>query len=180
MKRNASIPFAFCSLIRTLDKVLSLENEKKCKHSFCILLAYPYLCIDELFTKMCRYACIRLRLRAGGPGQRALHPCEARDWSVRDSTLCGLMSAGGFVPRSGDGTHHGGGILSGGAPQMCRLYGQRRSDTLGVGTAAARYSQAPRGAAADIEEALSPVAAEQHERDTLGTVPRAAGRLLRA
>ena len=45
-KRNTSFSFAFCSLIRTLapPKVLSLENEKKSKLSFCILLVYSYLC----------------------------------------------------------------------------------------------------------------------------------------
>ena len=44
MKRNASIPFAFRSFIRTLasPKILALGNEKKCKHSFCISLVYSY------------------------------------------------------------------------------------------------------------------------------------------
>ncbi len=42
----------FCVLLtnekinwRVGDKVLSLDNEKKSKLSFCIVLAYSYLCI---------------------------------------------------------------------------------------------------------------------------------------
>ena len=54
--QKTQINLFFYSLIRTLDwrsKVLSLENEKKSKLSFCILLAYSYLCRQEK-TKACK------------------------------------------------------------------------------------------------------------------------------
>ena len=50
MIRKTSFSFSFCSLIRTLElrsKVLSLENDKKNKFFFLILLAYSYLCTTK-------------------------------------------------------------------------------------------------------------------------------------
>ena len=39
----------------TLSKVLSLENEKKNRFSFCILLAYLYLCTINLICMVYKY-----------------------------------------------------------------------------------------------------------------------------
>ena len=48
VKRKMNFSFAFHSLNRIFNlwfKILPLGNEKKNKFSFCISLAYPYLCI---------------------------------------------------------------------------------------------------------------------------------------
>ena len=43
-------PFALSPLIRTLNKVLSLDNEKKRAFFFCQMLISPYLCMKNVST----------------------------------------------------------------------------------------------------------------------------------